>query len=76
MFTYNYKGNELDMMEMSRISSFYEAACTAEYLMDNYDIENKNEALEKGYRVREIMSDYGMSEEEAITEVFNEAKTD
>lgn len=72
MFTYNYKGNELDMMEMSRISNFYEAACTAEYLMDNYDVEDKDEALTKGYRVREIMDDYGLNEEEAIKQMFDE----
>lgn len=70
MFTYNYKGNELDMIEMSRISSFYKAACTAEYLMDNYDVEDKDEALKKGYEVREIMGKYGMNENEAIAEVL------
>lgn len=70
MFTYNYKGNELDMIEMSRISGFYKAACTAEYLMDNYDVEDKDEALKKGYEVREIMDKYGMNEDEAIAEVL------
>lgn len=70
MFTYNYKGNELDMIEMSRISGFYKAACTAEYLMDNYDVEDKEEALKKGYEVREIMDKYGMNEDEAIAEVL------
>ena len=74
MFTYNYKGNELDMIEMSRISGFYKAACTAEYLMDNYDVEDKDEALTKGYRVREIMGDYDLNEEDAIKQMFDEER--
>lgn len=70
MYEYNYKGNKLNMSEMMKISKFYEVACTAEYLMDNFGIEDKDEALKKGYEVREIMVKYGMNEDEAIVEFF------
>lgn len=62
MFTYN----GLTMTEMMHIHSYYEAACTAEYVMENYDITDENEALAIGYEVRRLMDKYGYGEEEAV----------
>ena len=75
VFTYKIKGIELNLDEMADMHDFYEAACTAEYLMQRHDF-NKNEALELGYEVRCKMDDYDYSEEEAINEVLGELKGD
>lgn len=37
-FEYIIKGITLNMADMVEIHKYYEAACTAEYLMDNYEI--------------------------------------
>lgn len=65
-FTYKTKGIELDMTDMAAIHEYYEAASTAEYLMENYDVKDESEALEFGYMVRETMDRYGLSEIDAI----------
>lgn len=66
-FTCNYKDHELTMSEMADIHQFYEAACTAEYLMENYEcVKSEEEALILGYEVRRTMDKYGLSEIEAI----------
>ena len=62
MFTYN----GLTMAEMLPIHRYYEAACTAEYVMENWNITDEEQALKIGYAVRELMDKYGYSEEEAI----------
>ena len=42
---YEIKGITLNVYELMDIHHYYEAACTAEYLMDNYDITDENEAM-------------------------------
>jgi hypothetical protein len=61
---FEFKG--LTMSEMAQIHQHYEAACTAEYVMENYDIVSESEALAIGYNVRRLMDKYGYDEEEAI----------
>lgn len=66
-FTYKIKGIELTMSDMVDIHEYYGAACTAEYLMENYEcIKSEEEALILGYEVRRTMDRYGLSEIEAI----------
>ena len=52
------------MEDMMRIHLYYEAASTAEYIMYNYGIDNKEEALKIGYNVRDLMDRYGYTEQE------------
>ena len=68
---YEIKGTTLDVHDLMEIHAYYEAACTAEYLMENYGITDENEALCLGYEVRRLMDKYGYDEEEAINEVMN-----
>ena len=72
---YKIKGitlNDYDLMEINR---YYEAACTAEYILDTYpEIKTKEEAMELGYAVRELMDKYGYNEEEAVNEVMTEGE--
>jgi hypothetical protein len=67
---YEIKGVTLDVNDLINIHQYYEAACTAEYLMDNYDITDEKDALALGYEVRRLMNKYGYDEEEAIDEVL------
>lgn len=69
-FEYEFNGMVLSMEDMSEINSYYEAASTAEYLMDNYGFD-KDDALDKGYEVRRLMDDFGYYEEEAIEEIID-----
>ena len=69
-FEYEIKGITLSMSDMVQINEYYEAACTAEYLMDNYDITDKDEAIDLGYDVRRLMDKYGYDEQEAIYKVL------
>ena len=69
-FKYEIKGITLDVYDLIDIHHYYEAACTAEYLMDNYHIVDEDEAMKLGYAVRELMGKYGYDEEEAIYEVM------
>ena len=61
-----FEFNGLTMSEMQKIHEHYEAACTAEYVMENYDITSESDALCIGYNVRHMMDKYGYSEDEAI----------
>lgn len=74
MFEYNFKGMTLTMSDMCQINEFYEAACTAEYVLDLYTdaVKTKEDALEIGYEVRRLMNKYDYDEEEAISEVLAE----
>lgn len=66
-FTTEIKGVTLTMNDMAMIHNYYEAACTAEYIMENYpNITNESDALELGYMVRHLMSKYDLSELDAI----------
>ena len=61
-----FEFNGLTMSEMSKIHEHYEAACTAEYVMENYGITSERDALAIGYNVRFLMDKYGYDENEAI----------
>lgn len=67
---YEIKGVKLDVIDLIKVHEYYGAACTAEYLMDNYDIENEDEALQLGYDIRRLMDKYEYNEAEAIDEVL------
>lgn len=71
-FEYKIKGITLDMNDLIEINSYYEARCTAEYLMDDYGIDDENLAMRLGYAVRSKMDKYGYDEETAIDEVLRE----
>ena len=66
---YEIKGVTLNEFDMQRIKEFYEAHCTAEYLMECYEL-SEEKAIQVGYEVRKIMLKYGCSEEYAIEEVM------
>ena len=69
-FQYEIKGITLDVNDLIRVHNYYEAACTAEYLMDNYGITDDSEAMQLGYDVRHEMDKYGYDEETAIDVVM------
>jgi hypothetical protein len=67
---YEIKGITLNVNDLMELHHYYEAACTAEYLMENYDIIDENEAMRLGYKVRRFMDKFGGDEEYAIDEVL------
>ena len=69
---YKIKGITLDVCDLVRIHEYYQAACTAEYIMDNYNITDEDQAMHIGYMVRELMDDRGYDEEEAIEHIMTE----
>ena len=69
-FQYEIKGITLDVYDLMDIHHYYEAACTAEYLMDNYGITDEDDALHLGYEVRRLMDKYEWDEETAIDAVM------
>lgn len=76
-FEYKIKGIMLDIVDMVKISQYYEAACTAEIVLEKFPvIKNEDEALQIGYKVREMMDDWGysdgQSEIDAIEEILKE----
>jgi len=74
---YRIKGITLTASELSEIDRYYEAACTAVYLLDNFEqVKTEKQALELGYEVRRKMNKYGYSEDDAIEEVLNENSDD
>lgn len=66
---YAIKGITLNEYEMYEIKKFYEAHCTAEYILENYKV-TEEEAIELGYEVRRLMDKYGGEEEDAIYEAM------
>ena len=68
---YKIKDIILTEEELIEIHEYYEAACTANYLMDQYGFDEEK-ALELGYEVRRQMDKYGFDEEEAISEVLED----
>lgn len=70
MYTYSIKGITLTMEDMVGINSYYEAASTAEYIMENFLDIDKDEALRIGYEVRRCMAKYDMNENEAIRHIL------
>lgn len=73
---YEIKGITLDVYDLMDIHHYYEAACTAEYLMDNYGITNEEDALYLGYEVRRLMDKYDWDEETSIDEVMRKIEED
>lgn len=71
---YEIKGVTLDVYELMELHQYYEAACTAEFLMENYDITNEEDAMYLGYEVRRLMDKYDYDEETAIDEVMSKEK--
>ena len=69
---YEIKGITLDVCDLVQIHAYYEAACTAEFVMDNYEISDENKALQIGYNVRRLMDDYDYDELEAIDRIMDE----
>lgn len=67
---YEIKGVTLTEWDMYDIKKYYEAACTAEYIMENHDITDEDRALKLGYEVRRLMDKYDYYEEEAIDEAM------
>jgi hypothetical protein len=67
---YTIKGVTLDDFDLMECHQYYEAACTAEYLMENYDISDEDTAMNLGYEVRRLMNKYDYDEETAIDEVL------
>lgn len=70
--TYEIKGITLDLSEMAEISRFYEAYCTAEYMLATYEQVTEENAMELGYEVRRLMCKFDYSEDEAISEVLDQ----
>lgn len=66
---YTIKGITLNEYEMYDIKKFYEAHCTAEYILENYNV-TEEQAIELGYEVRRLMDKYGGEEEDAIYEAM------
>lgn len=71
---YEIKGITLDVNNLMELHHYYEAACTAEYLMENHGISDESKAMNLGYEVRRLMDKYGYDEEEAINEVLRKEK--
>ena len=69
---YEIKGITLNEYELIEIHKYYQAARTAEYIMDNYDITDEDGAMQLGYEVRELMDKYEYDEDEAIEHIVSE----
>jgi hypothetical protein len=69
-FTFEIKGVTLDMCDMNRVHEQYQIYCTAEYLIENYHLEEK-EALTLAADVRRLMSKYDCTESEAIYKIIS-----
>ena len=74
-FTFEIKGITLNMDEMTAVHQQYEIYCTAEYLMENYHLDEE-QALEHAAEIRRRMDKYSMDENEAIIEVVGYADED
>lgn len=74
-FDCSVNGVKLEVNDLVKLSMFYEASCTAEYLHENYGIE-EDVALKLGYEIREMMANKDMTEEEAIDAVFADRNLD
>lgn len=68
---YKIKGITLTESDLIDIDRYYEAACTAKYLFDQFkQVKTEAQAMELGHEVRHVMAKYGYSEDEAIAEVL------
>lgn len=75
IISYTIQGITLNEDELFKINQYYEAACTAEYIAEKYDL-GEDLAMKFGYEVRQKMDKYGYYEEEAIKTVFKEKGID
>ena len=66
-FKATFNGQPMDWQDLVTINQFYEASCTAEYVMERYGLDGKT-AMELGAEARRQMDKYGYDEEEAIGE--------
>ena len=66
---YKIKGVTLNVHDMYNICEYYQAACTAEYIFENYNV-TEEEAMNFGIEVRRKMDKNECSEEDAIYEVM------
>ena len=66
---YTIKGITLNEYEMYDIMKFYEAHCSAEYILGNYNV-TEEQAIKLGYEVRRLMDKYGGDEEDSIYEAM------
>ena len=71
-FKYEIKGITLDEFDMQRIKEYYEQRCTAEYLVENYNLDEE-QAMRFAFDIRELMGDWNISETEAIYEILGNA---
>ena len=71
---YEIRGITLNADELNNICEYYKAACTAEYIYDNYEL-TEEAALKYGYKIREEMSKHDLCEDEAIAKVCRGVKT-
>ena len=69
---YEIKGITLDVGDLINIHAYYEAACTAEFVMENYEVSDEDQALQIGYDVRRLMDKYDYTELEAIDKIMAE----
>ena len=74
---YPIKGVILNVSDLAQIHAYYEAACTAEYLLDNYPcVTTEEQAMDLGYEVRRRMVKYDYTELEAIDALLEELPCD
>lgn len=71
---YEIKGITLDAHDLMEIHGYYEAACTAEYLMDAYKISDESTAMHLAYDVRRLMDKYCYDENDAIDIVLRKER--
>ena len=71
-FECTFNGEALSIEEMTQIHAFYRASSTAEYLKENNPSLSCEEALQIGWKVRDLMNDKNLDEEEAIACVFSD----
>lgn len=71
-FEYEVNGARLHVEDLAVISNYYQAACTAEYLIENYpEFDTLEKAMSAGYKVRDLMHLHDYSELEAVEYYFN-----
>lgn len=67
---YEIKGVTLDVYDLIKIHEYYQVACTAEYILDNYDV-TEEKAMKLAADVREYMDKYNVVEDEAIVAIMS-----
>ena len=66
-FEYKINNDLLHVEDIAIISNYYQAACTAEYLIENYpEFDTLEKAMSAGYKIRDFMLLHDFSELEAI----------